>query len=251
LRHTVKFEPGDPPRTGQVAFCAPEGTRSVPIGDAVPLLLGATQPPTSASAHPTAAFWAAVTVAALRLIEQGRVLPGDVDTWQVGPLEPAEFDWIRDLAAAMPAGATAPAQTEMPEAAVRQFFDAIADWITRTPATASSGVRISLRLEHAEPTNEFRAVVQVHSLAEPSLVADAAALWAGADLRFGATARADTLLAVRRAARVWPVLDRLLDNAVPDELALADDEVGELLGAMTGHLARGRCRGALAPRAGA
>ncbi len=47
------------------------------------------------------------------------------------------------------------------------------------------------------------AIVQVHSLADPTLVTDAAALWAGeADTAFGPRARVDAALAVRRAARV-------------------------------------------------
>ncbi|WP_259300123.1 hypothetical protein, partial [Streptomyces aurantiacus] len=47
------------------------------------------------------------------------------------------------------------------------------------------------------------AVLQVHSLADPTLVVDAAQLWAGAE-HFGPRAQAQALLAVRRAARVWP-----------------------------------------------
>ncbi|WP_043493900.1 DEAD/DEAH box helicase, partial [Streptomyces viridosporus] len=82
------------------------------------------------------------------------------------------------------------------------------------------------------------AVVQVHSLADPTLVADAADLWAGgADGAFGPRARVDAALAVRRAARVWPPLDRLGDQDVPDVLALSEDELNDLLGAAAGRLA--------------
>ncbi|MFH8486367.1 DEAD/DEAH box helicase [Streptomyces longisporoflavus] len=73
------------------------------------------------------------------------------------------------------------------------------------------------------------AVVQVHSLADPTLVADAAQLWTGAD-HFGPRARVDTLLAVRRAARVWQPLARLLERPVPDVLPLSEGELYELLG---------------------
>ncbi|GGV51058.1 helicase [Streptomyces longisporoflavus] len=73
------------------------------------------------------------------------------------------------------------------------------------------------------------AVVQVHSLADPTLVADAAQLWSGAD-HFGPRARVDTLLAVRRAARVWQPLARLLERPVPDVLPLGESELYELLG---------------------
>ncbi|MEU3735668.1 DEAD/DEAH box helicase [Streptomyces sp. NPDC032198] len=79
------------------------------------------------------------------------------------------------------------------------------------------------------------AVVQVHSLADPTLVADAAQLWAGAD-HFGPRARVDTLLAVRRAARVWPPLARLLERPRPDVLPLSEGELYELLGAAATRL---------------
>ncbi|WP_256959854.1 SNF2 helicase-associated domain-containing protein, partial [Streptomyces viridochromogenes] len=83
-----------------------------------------------------------------------------------------------------------------------------------------------------------RCIVQVHSLADPTLVADAAALWSGeADTAFGPRARVDAALAVRRAARVWPPLDRLSEQDVPDVLALSDDELGDLLGVAATRLA--------------
>lgn len=80
------------------------------------------------------------------------------------------------------------------------------------------------------------AVVQVHSLADPTLVADAAQLWSGAD-HFGPRARVDTLLAVRRAARVWSPLTRLLDRPRPDVLPLSEGELYELLGVAATRLA--------------
>ncbi|MCP2258289.1 Superfamily II DNA or RNA helicase, SNF2 family [Streptoalloteichus tenebrarius] len=154
-----------------------------------------------------------------------------------------------------------------PQVVVRAFLDAVADGMTRTPAAAhaagtaafavlapqrvphlrgwaeelaagvDSGVRISLRLEipggieawEAGGASGVRAVVQAHSLADPALVADAGDLWGEAEHRFGPRARVDAVLAVRRAARVWPPLERLLDRAAPDELALDDDEVQDLL----------------------
>ncbi|MGW0417023.1 DEAD/DEAH box helicase, partial [Streptomyces collinus] len=165
-----------------------------------------------------------------------------------------------------------------PEALVRSFLDAVADTLPRTPAAhltsgrpfaarepqplpaahdwaaevaagMDAGVRISLRLDlsaydvfDAGTADDARAagaaLVQVHSLADPTLVADAAALWAGdADAAFGPRARVDAALAVRRAARVWPPLDRLTEQDVPDVLALSEEELGELLGVAAGRLA--------------
>ncbi|WP_331450861.1 DEAD/DEAH box helicase [Streptomyces prasinus] len=86
----------------------------------------------------------------------------------------------------------------------------------------------------------FRAVLQVHGVSDPALVADAADVWAGTsegpvgsagpDGGFGPRARMDALLALRRAARAWAPLAPLLSATVPDAVGLADEEVTELLG---------------------
>ncbi|MFJ3693384.1 DEAD/DEAH box helicase [Streptomyces sp. NPDC090052] len=82
------------------------------------------------------------------------------------------------------------------------------------------------------------AVVQVHSLADPTLVADAGRLWAGdGDEHFGPRVRIDAVLALRRAARVWPPLAGLLERPVPDVLPLSEDELYELLGPAAARLA--------------
>ncbi|MFF7442751.1 DEAD/DEAH box helicase [Streptomyces sp. NPDC008122] len=156
-----------------------------------------------------------------------------------------------------------------PEALLRAFADAVADTLPRTPAAPlaaggsafaadapqtvpeqrawaadvaavhDAGVRLSLRLELPGFTRKsreapaFRAVLQLHGVADPTLVADAAEVWAGsgrAGAAFGPRARMDALLALRRAARAWPPLSPLLSAAVPDTVELADEEVGELLG---------------------
>ncbi|MEU7299934.1 DEAD/DEAH box helicase [Streptomyces sp. NPDC007206] len=179
---------------------------------------------------------------------------------------------------AVPLAAPGPLRLPEPEALIRSFLDAVADTLPRTPAAPhtagrpfaarepvalpqahdwaaevaagmDAGVRISLRLDlsaydvfDAGASDGARAagaaIVQVHSLADPTLVADAAALWAGeADTAFGPRARVDAALAVRRAARVWPPLERLAEQDVPDVLALSEEELGELLGAGAARLA--------------
>ncbi|MGW9029146.1 SNF2-related protein [Streptomyces sp. NPDC055722] len=176
---------------------------------------------------------------------------------------------------AVPLPGRGPLLLPEPEALVRAFLDAVADALPRTPAAAhtaggpfagrepqrlphahdwaaevaagmDAGVRISLRLDLSaydlfdDGEGAHRAgaaVVQVHSLADPTLVVDAAALWAGeADAVFGPRTRVDAALAVRRAARVWPPLDRLCEQDVPDVLALSEEELGDLLGAAAGRL---------------
>ncbi|MGW0532754.1 DEAD/DEAH box helicase [Streptomyces sp. NPDC003032] len=92
------------------------------------------------------------------------------------------------------------------------------------------------RIPHAAVSSTAAAIVQVHSLADPSLVTDVPQLWAGAADHFGPRARVDTLLALRRAARVWPPLARLLERPRPDVLPLSEDELYDLLGVTAGRL---------------
>jgi superfamily II DNA or RNA helicase len=177
---------------------------------------------------------------------------------------------------AVPLPGPGPLRLPAPEALMRAFLDAVADTLPRTPAAPhtagkpfaarepqylpdahawavevaagmDAGVRISLRLDLSasdlfdtgeEARRAGAAIVQVHSLADPTLVTDTATLWAGeADAAFGPRARVDAALAVRRAARVWPPLDRLAEQDVPDVLALSEEEVGELLGVASTRLA--------------
>ncbi|MEU1280750.1 DEAD/DEAH box helicase [Streptomyces sp. NPDC005805] len=321
-RHPAVFLPGDPARTGRVAFLPPpadEGTARpgtgtvtavVPVAgggvraeertavvldlpDALPVL---TRARVREDASPSAAFWGAATVFALHLAARGLLLPGlspsGHDAWRMGPLTPADLDRLRTLAASMPPSAHAvplPADPALgpgagslllpePERLLRQFTDAVADTLPRTPAAPDAaggpafaarepqrlpglaawaadiaaghdaGVRLSLRIEvpglataGEDGTGaSFRAVVQVHGVADPGLVADAADIWAGtgaAAAAFGPRVRFDALLALRRAARAWPPLTPLLHTAVPDAVELADEEVTELLGEATRALA--------------
>ncbi|MEU3949295.1 DEAD/DEAH box helicase [Streptomyces sp. NPDC029526] len=90
---------------------------------------------------------------------------------------------------------------------------------------------------HTEPDDApddvtVRAVLQVHSVSDPALVADAADVWTGASSGPAAGPRTthDTLLALRRACRAWPPLSPLLAAAVPDAVDLADEDVTDLLG---------------------
>ncbi|WP_051858138.1 DEAD/DEAH box helicase [Streptomyces cellulosae] len=178
---------------------------------------------------------------------------------------------------AVPLSGPGPIRLPEPEALMRSFLDAVADTLPRTPAAPytsgrpfaarepqrlpdaqdwaaevaagmDAGVRISLRLDLSahdlfdDPGEGARgagaAIVQVHSLADPTLMTDAAVLWAGeADAAFGPRARVDAALAVRRAARVWPPLDRLSERDVPGVLALSDEELGDLLGVAATRLA--------------
>ncbi|ARX88692.1 helicase SNF2 [Streptomyces alboflavus] len=308
-RCSVVFVPADPGRTGQVAFWHAAGrtppaptvgevgelTVAVPGGDGIHLdvvpaallpvdaaLPVLTRARAASGTHPTAAFWGTATVLALQLAARGLLLPGltdsDHDAWRAGPLNADDLRRLRDLAASMPPAAHAvpldaavPPRLPAPERLLRQFLDAVADTLPRSPAAAAAagrpafaapepqhlpaqrawaldvaaghdaGVRISLRVEvpgllsdtSAETRLPFRAVLQVHSVSDPSLVADAAEVWAGSGATagsFGPRARMDALLALRRATRAWAPLGPLLSAPVPDAVELADEDVTELLG---------------------
>jgi superfamily II DNA or RNA helicase len=86
----------------------------------------------------------------------------------------------------------------------------------------------------------FRAVLEVGSVADRSLVLDAADLWAAPQAvaeRFGAAVEDSVLLTLRRGARVWRPVGRLLDEARPSELELNGEEVEDLLGPVATELA--------------
>ncbi|MEU5697330.1 DEAD/DEAH box helicase [Streptomyces aurantiacus] len=169
---------------------------------------------------------------------------------------------------AVPVDEAEPLRLPDPEWLLRAFLDAVADTLPRSPAAAlaaggpafaapepqhvpehrawaadiaaghDAGVRISLRVEvpglasavSDENRLPFRAVLQLHSVNDPALLADAAEVWSGSSPAFGPRARMDALLALRRAARAWAPLAPLLSATVPDSIELADEEVNELLG---------------------
>jgi hypothetical protein len=146
---------------------------------------------------------------------------------------------------------------------------AVPDWLRSTSSSAAADLTVALRLEDAgsrahragggaaepradgtaaQPTPAddgtdgatFRAVVEVSSVADRSLVLDAADLWdapqAVAD-RFGADVEGTVLLALRRGARAWRPLGRLLEEARPSVLELDGTELDELLGPVATELA--------------
>lgn len=116
-----------------------------------------------------------------------------------------------------------------------------ADWLAAVATGAGDEAAVSLRLEPPEPADaEFVAVLQLQSRRDPSLVVSAADLWAAPGTvvaRFGDEAESALLLSLRRGARVWPPLGRLLDDARPERLVLEDDEASDLLGPVVGDLA--------------
>ncbi|GAA2327616.1 DEAD/DEAH box helicase [Streptomyces kunmingensis] len=168
----------------------------------------------------------------------------------------AFLDAVADALPRTPAAAHA---AGAPFAAVApQHIPHARPWAVEAAAGLDTGVRVSLRLdlshgllfdaaEESESPDDpgarraGAAVVQVHSLADPTRVVDAGHLWAGsiegAADHFGPRARIDAILAVRRAVAAWPPLGRLLEQDVPDVLPLAESELIDLLGPGAARLA--------------
>ncbi|MFI7675542.1 DEAD/DEAH box helicase [Actinophytocola sp. NPDC049390] len=174
---------------------------------------------------------------ALHLVARGRLLPTVTEdgyaAWRVGPLDPSDVERMRRLGItraqldpvadrlAREAGSTTPFADPVPH-----HVPELRDWAAAIAAEHDRAARVSLRIEMTG--RALSAVVQVHSMTEPGLVADAAAVWAGE--AFGHEERLDAVLELRRAAQAWQPLSRLLELAVPDQLELSDEEVHDLAG---------------------
>jgi superfamily II DNA or RNA helicase len=285
------FAPADPPRAGALAvwgdgqgpdellLVLPAGGdvrrrrvrgRLLPLAAALPALLA----PAPGSTSSSVAAWSAAAATGVGLVARGRLVPAaspdGYGAWRVGPLDAADLDWLRRLAAAMPpeghavpVGGRRPLRLRSPEGLIRELWDGIADTLVRTPAAVHAtgarafaaaepvrvgelagwlaetdrgldvGAQVQLRVELPAKEHEpFAAVVQVRSMADPSLVVDAGELWsapAAVLVRLGERAETDLLLALRRGARAWPPLAPLLRTAAPTEVSLDEDQVAELL----------------------
>ncbi len=140
----------------------------------------------------------------------------------------AEADDTDELAAA-----SGPGGAEDPGAPDDGTARAMAETEPRAPVVAG---------RRATPGDDdgFRAVLQISSRTDPSLVLDAAELWRapqGVLERFGHGVEDEVLLALRRGARVWAPVARLLEEARPEALELAAAEVDDLLGPIADDLA--------------
>ncbi|MFJ8009493.1 DEAD/DEAH box helicase [Streptomyces fagopyri] len=248
---------------------------ALPVAVAVAALAGARPPHPSAAAWQMAGRFALRLLADGRL--HPALTPAGHDSWRLGPYTMAQRQTLAVLAAAFPPHAhclpepgPAPLRITEPTALVGQFCDAVADelvrtlatplamgalpyawrearavpalrdWAEETAAALTADVSISLRVEvPGERRGQFRAVLQLHTAADPALVVDAARVWseaAEAERLLGPRAETETLLALRRGARVWPPLERLLKDSAPDQLRLTDDEAFGLLGDATDAL---------------
>ena len=244
--------------------------RLVPLDEAIPALLAIDRDSATPSlaAWSVAATAAVGLIARGRLLPSASA--SGYDEWRIGPLDPADATFLHELAAAFPPEAHALAMPGTPltvrsaASLIRAAWDAIADTLARTAAAADAagstlfadrdphrvdgltgwlaestgsldaGAKLVLRLELPVGQDVFaRAVLQLRSAADPSLVMGTDELWRAPAVvlgRFGAQAETDLLLALRRGARVWAPLSTLLREATPTALELDDAALDDLLG---------------------
>ncbi len=160
-------------------------------------------------------------------------------------------------------GAKPPLRARSPAFLIAAAWDALADTLPRTAAAATAsggplfaaaeptpaeelgpwlaeasggldgGASFALRVQLGDAVDaEPKGVLQISSLSDPSLVVDAADLFsmpAALLARFGEQAERDVLLALRRGSRAWEPIGALLDQRIPDALALDDDLLADLL----------------------
>ncbi|HET8561561.1 MAG TPA: DEAD/DEAH box helicase [Marmoricola sp.] len=255
LQGPAEYLPGTPPRDAQVVFTSRPGQAArvirMPMRGAIPVLSRAGR---AGDAHPSVGLLSGATLLAMRLVAAGRVRRGDDGlSWRAGPLLPEDDDRVRALAASR---AYDDLDADRAEAVVRSLLDAVADTMTRSPAVAAAAdparlpvaerlrdhvadealpdqVTLSLRIDAPEERLEAGEVVvvpQLHEADDAAHFADAEQLWVAAvDHGFSRRARVSAGVALRRAARAWPPLDRLLQQPVPDRLVLDGADLGDLL----------------------
>lgn len=254
------FRPGEPPREGMVEFSDARRRIELPIRAALPIL---TKAQARDDSHPSVTLLAGAALLGLRLVAAGKLepAPGAVPSWQVAPLDAADRERVSLLAASKGAVGLDPAAAEE---LVRAVLAAVVDAVPRTAPAATAPdpagdfrtrlqrrirqhqeepsdqrpqlVSVSLRVEADEEEltgGAVRLVLQVHDEQNPLHVSDAAVLWAesGPDAShgFGDRARTHATIALRAAAEAWPVLDRMLELRVPDQITLEGDEIASLL----------------------
>jgi superfamily II DNA or RNA helicase len=265
LTGPATFRAGEPPREGVVEFTDERRTVALPIRAALPVL---TKARNREDLHPSVGLLSGAALLGMRFVAAGKFAPqestpGNPPSWRVSGLDADDEERIEMLARA---------QRE-DERVVRELIDAVADAMPRQPPievpvrrakpTGPSFeerlqarlarhrrvdptdlpqlVRLSIRVEADEEelvAGAVRLVPQVHDEQNPLHLCDLAALWVDdpAEHGFGDRARTHATIALRAAADAWPVLDRLLELRVPDQLTLDTDELVSLLDEGVGAL---------------
>ncbi|MDI6911396.1 DEAD/DEAH box helicase [Nocardioides sp.] len=257
------FRVADPPREGVVEFTDDRRTVSLPIRAALPVL---TKARSRDDLHPSVGVLSGAALLALRLVAAGKFAPaGSPPAWRVAGLDaddeqriamlartrPEDEQLVRDLldavADAMPRtqprvepGTQSGAQPGRAVSRERRptFEERLQARLARHQRVDARDlpqlVTVSLRVEADEEelvAGAVRLVPQAHDEQNPLHLCDLALLWTGTpeEHGFGERARTHATIALRAAADAWPVLDRLLELRVPDQLTLDSDELVSLL----------------------
>ncbi len=253
------FRPARPARDSTVELTDGQHAIRLPMRAALPVL---TRAHARDDIHPSVALVTGAALLGLRLVAAGRFEPEPGGGgWRPAVLTAAEDQRVDDLArshghvdeasarelitqvvAAVVDAVPRRPPVDRPSAVTAPFPPRLQDRLARTPAAAAGGgaaaggdlVSVSLRVEADEEelvAGAVRLVLQVRDEHDPLHVADAAVLWAASETEhgFGPRARLHATLALRRAADAWPVLDRLLELEVPDQITLDTDELVSLL----------------------
>jgi len=266
LSGPATFRLAEPPRDSVVEFTDERRTVVLPMRSALPVLARARA---ADDVHPSVGLLAGATLFAMQLVADGRFEPAPSGTsWRAGDLGPADLDRLVRLAQArayagldavaaegvvrrvvdavvdtMPRSAPASAHRPVSAAPTRRRTPAVRpDFQARLQARIAGGasdrlphlVALSLRVEADEEelvAGAVRLVLQVHDEQNPVHFCDAALLWtdSSGSHGFGVRARTHASIALRAAAEAWPVLERLAELRVPDQITLELDELVSLL----------------------
>ncbi|GAA1556126.1 DEAD/DEAH box helicase [Kribbella hippodromi] len=154
----------------------------------------------------------------------------------------AFWDALADTLVRTPAAALTTHPSAAPFAATAPTpIEGSTTWLDETTLTEQAGTHLVLRIEppdlpsnedaHHSPYADFRAVLQLRSGVDPSLLIDVAQLWNAPSAvlsALGERAETDLLLALRRGARVWPPLGAALADAAPEHVTIDDTALEEL-----------------------
>jgi superfamily II DNA or RNA helicase len=254
LTGPAAFRAAEPPRDGVVEFTDERRTVRLPIRAALPVL---TRARSREDLHPSVGLLSGAALLAMRLVAAGKFAPaGSSPSWRVAGLDATDEERIARLAGprpeddevvrglldavadAMPRSAPSPAARASPPERGPSFEQRLQARLARhqrlDPRDLPQLVTVSLRVEADEEelvAGAVRLVAQAHDEQNPLHLCDLALLWTATpeEHGFGERARTHATIALRAAADAWPVLDRLLDLRVPDEITLDADELVSLL----------------------
>jgi superfamily II DNA or RNA helicase len=181
------------------------------------------------------AFWDAIADTMVRTAAASDPVRGG--TVAFAGAEPVELtgttDWLGDTALSEQAGARLVLRIEPPDLEEAQVPASAADDESTGGADRLHALPADGRIvAEGNGDDRFRAVLQLRSGADPSLLVDVEDVWtapAAVLSALGERAETDLLLALRRGARVWPPLAPALRDAAPTAVPIDDAALDDLI----------------------